>query len=145
MSDLTLRAARPEDVAQITAVIGSAYAAEQARLTGIPDVTQGIDRDIRDRLVSVVECAGDLLGVIVLKPQGDVLWVVNLAVAAAAQGRGIGARLMHHAEATARAADCATLRLRTHVGMRGTRAFYGRLGWVETGQQGQSVSMEKQI
>ncbi|WP_372572812.1 GNAT family N-acetyltransferase [Ruegeria jejuensis] len=145
MTDIRLRAAVPADLPQLVKVITSAYAAERARLSGIPDVTEGLDAHIREDIVQLAERAEVLLGVIVLVRQENALMVANLAVSAQAQGTGIGGQLMRLAETMAREAGYGRLSLRTHVGMSATRRFYAGLGWVETDLDGQVVCMQKSL
>ncbi|MCL6281973.1 GNAT family N-acetyltransferase [Ruegeria sp. 2012CJ41-6] len=145
MSDIRLRSAEPADLPELERVITSAYAAERARLSGIPDVTDGLDAHIRDDIVHLAERAGRVLGVIVLIRKEAALLVANLAVSAEAQGTGIGGRLMQMAEDAAREMGYARMTLRTHVGLSGTRRFYVALGWDETGVSGQVVSMQKTL
>ncbi|MDP5216312.1 GNAT family N-acetyltransferase [Ruegeria sp. 2205SS24-7] len=145
MTDIRLRAATHGDLPLLVEVIASAYAAERARLSGIPDVTEGLDAHIRDDIVQLAERAGALLGVIVLVKQENALMVANVAVSAEAQGAGIGGQLMRLAEQMARGEGYDRLILRTHAGMSATRRFYAKLGWVETGVSGQVVTMQNDL
>jgi ribosomal protein S18 acetylase RimI-like enzyme len=71
-------------------------------------------------------------GLIVLVPENDVLLVENLAVSPAAQGCGLGRRLLAFAEDQARFLGLSTLRLYTNEKMTSNIALYERLGYVET-------------
>ncbi|MEX0348513.1 MAG: GNAT family N-acetyltransferase [Paracoccaceae bacterium] len=145
MTDIRMRTATLDDLPQMVEVITSAYALERARLSGIPDVTEGLDLNIRDDIVELAERSDKILGVIVLVRSEQALMIANLAVSAQAQGKGVGRRLMQAAEEIALSAGCEHLTLRTHAGMSATRRFYKALGWVETGVAGQVVSMQKAL
>jgi ribosomal protein S18 acetylase RimI-like enzyme len=75
---------------------------------------------------------GAALGLIVLIPQPGYLLLENVAVLPAAQGRGIGARLLAFAEEQARALRLAEIRLYTNEAMTANLAYYPRHGYTET-------------
>ena len=56
----------------------------------------------------------------------------NIAVDPAAQGAGLGRRMLAFAEGTARAAGFGAMRLYTNEAMVENVGLYARLGWVET-------------
>lgn len=58
--------------------------------------------------------------------------VEGVRVDSAMRGRGIGAALMRHAMAEARAAGCAVLQLTTNRGRTEAQAFYARLGFTHS-------------
>ncbi len=82
-----------------------------------------------------VDAAGAPLGLIALRPSEDYFtghgraYVETLVVAAEAEGRGVGAALMDHAEAWARARGFAEVSLDVFAGNTRARAFYERLGY----------------
>ena len=71
-----------------------------------------------------------LEGLIVLVPEDGVLLIESVAVGPAAQGRGLGPRLLAFAEQQARARGLSTLRLYTNEKMVSNIALYQRLGYV---------------
>lgn len=75
-----------------------------------------------DRLVATLE--------LIAEPEAFVL--ENIAVAAAAQGRGVGARLLDFAEAQARRQGYDAILLYTNEHMFENVALYTRRGYVET-------------
>src|SRR6185369_12956128 len=77
-------------------------------------MTADYDRAVREHVVFVLEEEGRLLGVLEIIPGDDHLLIENVAVAPTAQGRGIGQRLMAHAETLARARPVDELRLYTN-------------------------------
>jgi ribosomal protein S18 acetylase RimI-like enzyme len=139
---MILRRAVPADVAGLTDVLKMAYAPFQA--LGLPPVTKGIGDDIRDHNVWVAEVDGQVRGGIVVVLGGHA-YIANLAVHPDAGGQGIGKALIDQAGAAAAAAGHAKVRLATHAGMAATQAFYRRLGWQETGREGDKVYFERQL
>jgi ribosomal protein S18 acetylase RimI-like enzyme len=78
---------------------------------------------------------GPVDGLIVLIPEDGVLLIENVAVRPAAQGRGLGRRLLAVAEDRARSLGLSALRLYTNEKMTSNIAWYERLGYVETGRE----------
>ncbi|MPY70700.1 MAG: GNAT family N-acetyltransferase [Alphaproteobacteria bacterium] len=60
--------------------------------------------------------------------RGRSLYVDDLVTDEAVRGRGIGAALMRHAEAAARAAGCSQLRLSSRFEREAAHRFYERIG-----------------
>jgi N-acetylglutamate synthase-like GNAT family acetyltransferase len=82
--------------------------------------------------VWVVASGERLVGVLVLRPEADHLFVDNVAVEPEEQGSGIGGALLEQAEARAVELGVPELRLLTHELMTENRAMYAHLGWEET-------------
>ncbi len=74
---------------------------------------------------------GDLRGAIILRPDGDRLWVENVAVHPAAASNGLGKAYLAHAEKRARELGAGEMWLFTHELMAANRAIYLHLGWSE--------------
>ena len=74
----------------------------------------------------------DGVGGVVVVVLGDDALLDNVAVAPRLRGRGVGRRLIDHAESVARRAGHGTIRLYTHGAMTENRALYPRLGYAET-------------
>lgn len=74
---------------------------------------------------------GRIVGLLVTERGEGHLLIDNIAVSAAAQGRGIGRQLLAEAERQARASGLATLRLYTHARMAANIALYRRAGFAE--------------
>ena len=79
--------------------------------------------------------AGLPMGLIVLETHKDHLMIFSVAVAPGQQGRGVGRRLLEFADARARAAGLAELRLYTNAKMMRNIALYTRYGYRETGRR----------
>ena len=77
---------------------------------------------------------GEVAGFIILIPRPGYLLLDNVAVLPAAQGRGIGARLLALAEDRARALGVPEIRLYTNAAMTGNLAYYPQHGYTQTHQ-----------
>ena len=86
---------------------------------------------LRAHRFDLVEENGTLIGLIETDTRADHLWIENVAVLPAAQGRGIGRALLAHAEALARAAGYPKLCLLTNGKMTANRKLYAALGYRE--------------
>lgn len=73
--------------------------------------------------------AESIVGVLVMMVRPDHLYIDSLAVAAAQQGRGIGAALLAYAEERAGALGLAELRLCTNEAMTENLSYYPRRGF----------------
>ena len=74
---------------------------------------------------------GRLVGFAILIAQPGYLLLENVAVLPAAQGRGVGARLLGLAEEHARGLGLAEVRLYTNEAMTENIAYYTRHGYAE--------------
>jgi GNAT superfamily N-acetyltransferase len=99
--------------------------------------------------VHIFEIEGDRLGLIVERAATDHLFVDILAVAPAAQRRGVGRALMRFAEAEALRLGLGAVRLYTNVKMTENLRFYPALGYrpVETRREDgfERVYFEKRL
>lgn len=73
-------------------------------------------------------------GVLVMRPEGDHLFVETVAVRPGRQGSGLGRRLMAFAEETAMGQGLYEIRLYTNERMVENLPFYRSLGFEETGR-----------
>lgn len=129
------RLACPRDLGGVIALVEAAYAPYVPRIGQRPG-PMGDDYAgrIADGQAWVMEAGDGLVGLVVLEEGPGALLLDNIAVAPAAQGQGIGRRLMRFAEAEASRRGRTALRLYTHVLMTENIALYGRLGFIETGR-----------
>jgi GNAT superfamily N-acetyltransferase len=131
----TIRLAHLEDAAFLPDVERSAGARfhEAPGLEWIADHTvtpaQAYPPFITDGAVWVAEEDGAILGFVAATPEGEVLHVLELAVAHEAQGRGLGRALMTVAADKARALGLAGLTLTTFRDLVWNEVFYRRLGY----------------
>ncbi|KAI0423457.1 acyl-CoA N-acyltransferase [Xylaria sp. FL1042] len=82
--------------------------------------------------VTVVDVGDAVRGILVLIPEEDTMLLDNVAVAASAQGLGLGRELITHAEQRARTAGYRSIRLYTHETMTRNIEYYSRIGYMET-------------
>jgi ribosomal protein S18 acetylase RimI-like enzyme len=139
---MILRGATEGDVAGLTECLAAAYAPFHD--LGLPPVTEGIADDIRDHNVWVALVDGVVRGgiVLVLGPRAH---IANLAVHPDAGGLGLGRALIDRATDAAAAAGHQSIELATHIDMTATQAFYRKLGWTETGREGNKVYFALQL
>lgn len=129
----TIRTARAEDVPAIEAVVHAAYAVYLPRMDRPPGpMLDDYAARVREGSASVIEEQGRVVGALVLVPEPGGLLLDNVAVAPEAQGRGLGRRLVAHAEAEARRLGLDEVRLYTNAAMTENVALYAALGFEET-------------
>ncbi|WP_170339439.1 GNAT family N-acetyltransferase [Ruegeria arenilitoris] len=143
MTGISLRRAVATDAEPIRRCIEAAYTAARQTIPDLPDVTEGVEEDIRDRNVVVAVDETSLQGVVVFGFERETAMIFNLAVSPDAQGRGIARRLLDFVATEARENGVRNMRLTTHRLMTGTRAMYRHLGWQETEHEGNKVYFSK--
>lgn len=132
MGEPILRRARDEDAAAVDRLVDAAYAPHAALIGRTPlPMLDDHAAAIRDDEVWVVDIDGSVVGVIELVPREDHLWVENVAISPAHQGRGLGRRLLRHAEDEARRHGLAEIRLLTNERYTANIAMYLRHGYLE--------------
>jgi GNAT superfamily N-acetyltransferase len=126
---MRFRTAGPQDVDAIRALTRAAYA-KWVPLIGREPMPMQADpaEAVRLHRVDLLEDEG-LLGLVEVHLAPDHLWVENLCVRPDLQGRGIGPRLLSHAETLAAGAGLPRLRLLTNPAFTGNVAFYQRHGF----------------
>ena len=87
---------------------------------------------IEEGHVHVIERDGVVQGVMVLIPQDEAMLLDNVAVAPAAQGSGLGRRMLEFAERSAIASGFRSIRLYTNESMAENISLYSRIGYRET-------------
>lgn len=144
------RRARPQEAQALRELVRAAYAVHVPRIGREP--APMLD-DYAARIAAgqawILEEGGTALGALILEDEPGALLLHNIAVAPAAQGRGIGRRLIAFTEAEARRRGHPLLRLYTNERMVENVAMYPRLGFVETGRGSEAghrrVYFEKRI
>jgi ribosomal protein S18 acetylase RimI-like enzyme len=150
-----MRPARPDEAAALHTLVRAAYARWVSLIGREP---RPMNDDYAARIAAgqawVLEdpqgaLPGALLGALVLEDEPDALMIDNVALAPAAQGRGLGRHLMEFAEAEGRRRGHPRLRLFTNVAMESNIRLYARLGFIETHRvvEGpvRAVFMEKRL
>lgn len=107
MTDVVIRPAVPDDARAIVALIQAAFTPLIARLDPSPGALRETEATIAAELAAhrglVAVTDGEIVGSALLKHQEDDLYLGRLAVAPAAQGRGVAKALLAEAERLARA------------------------------------------
>ena len=148
---LELRRAGPADAEAVRALTRQAYAKWVPLIGREPKPMQAdYERAVRGHRVDLAYRDKALAGLIETIAQPDHLLIENVAVAPAWQGRGIGRRLMAHAERLAMALSYRELRLYTNKAFAENVALYLKLGYridreEETLTVGVTVYMSKTV
>jgi GNAT superfamily N-acetyltransferase len=123
----TLRRAEAADAATIRAFVRDAYAKWVPVVGREPrPMTADYDKAVRDHRIELLYLGDTLAALIETIDEPDSLLIENVAVAPAFQGRGLGRRLLAHAEALAGAAGHSRIRLFTNKLMEANqRLYYG--------------------
>jgi ribosomal protein S18 acetylase RimI-like enzyme len=138
-----IRLAHAADVAAVTTIVHDAYSVYVARNGKTPGPMRDDYAALIDaNRVHVLEDGGEIIGLVVLIPEQETMLLDNVAVTPRAQGRGFGVRLIAFAEAAARAAGFAAIRLYTQDIMTENLALYPRLGFVET-HRGEAIGLNR--
>ena len=129
---MRLRPASEDDAQAVSECVRAAYRHYIERI-GRPPAPMGEDygKAIREARVTVAESAGRVVGVLVLAPADGELLLENVAVAPSYQHKGLGAKLLAHAEAEARRRGLRSIRLYTNEKMTENQTWYAKLGYVE--------------
>ena len=135
MADRSIRPAERGDAAVVRDLVRMAYSKYVERIGKEPAPMLGdYDALIRAGEVWVWDDGGEVLGVLVMRPADDHLFVDNVAVAPGHQGRGRGRELLAFAEERAEREGLPEVRLYTNEKMHENRAIYAKLGFEEIGR-----------
>ena len=128
-----LRAARADDVDDIRACVRAAYRKYVPRMGKEPGpVLADFEALVAAAgQVTVLEAAGRVLGLIVMFPEADHLFVDNVAVWPSEQGRGYGRRLLRYAESEANRRGFDEIQLYTEERMSENLSLYPAIGYEE--------------
>jgi ribosomal protein S18 acetylase RimI-like enzyme len=133
---VSIRLAEPADVEAVQACVRAAYSIYVERI-GRPPAPMTADYEVLVAAgeVWVASEDEDVIGVLVIRPQSDSLFLENVAVAPARQGRGIGRALIDFVERRAAELGLPAVELYTNERMIENLSFYPALGYVETGRR----------
>jgi len=130
---VTVRLADQGDVDALCRIAAAAYQPYVARIGRAPaPMTADYAQAVRDRQAWVAVEDGQVTGFVILVARPGYLLLENVAVLPAAQGRGIGGRLLGLAEQHARSLGRSEIRLYTNEAMTENLAYYPRRGYTET-------------
>ncbi len=128
-----IRPARPDEDEWARALVRRAYALYVPRMGQEPaPMLADYGALIEAGEVRVLEEEGKPAALIVLRPDGDALFVENIAVDPEAQRKGHGRMLLALAEREARHLGLKAIRLYTNAAMTENLSYYPRLGFRET-------------
>jgi len=130
---VTIRRADPADGAALRAIALAAYRRYVPRIGRAPaPMTADYATAVLAGHAWVAVQDDRVIGFVILTPQLDHLLLENVAVRPAAQGRGVGARLLALADDEARRLRLPEIRLYTNEVMTENLAYYPRHGYIET-------------
>ena len=136
MADKSIRPAEPGDAAAVRDLVRASYLKYVGRIGREPaPMLEDYAALIRAGEVWVLAEGGEALGVLVMRPAEDHLFVDNVAVAPGQQGRGLGRELVAFAEEKAAEHGLPEVRLYTNEKMHENLDIYARLGFEETGRR----------
>jgi ribosomal protein S18 acetylase RimI-like enzyme len=135
---ITIRRAAGPDADTVALITAEAYRHYVPRIGREPSpMLTDYAGAVRDGHAWVAEDDGTAVGIVVVELHPDHLLVENIAVRPAAQGRGVGRRLLARAEELAAELGYDEVRLYTHETMTENIAYYPRRGYTETHRGGQ--------
>ena len=136
MAEKSVRPAQPEEAAAVGDLVRASYSKYVERIGREPaPMLEDYAALIRAGEVWVLAEGGEVLGVLVMRPAEDHLFVDNVAVAPGHQVRGLGRELVAFTEGRARRDGLPEVRLYTNEKMHENLAVYARLGFEETGRR----------
>jgi acetyl esterase len=146
----TLRRGVEADVPAIRDLTRAAYAKWVPLIGREPKpMTADYEEAVRKHRFDLLYVEGTLAALIETIPQTDHLLIENLAVSPRLQGRGLGRKLMAHAEKVAASLELREIRLYTNKRFAENVRFYGKLGYRLDGEEeftgGIVVYMSKSI
>jgi ribosomal protein S18 acetylase RimI-like enzyme len=127
---MTIRVASAVDAGAVAALTREAYA-KWVPIVGREPLPMQVDYGlaVREHRFDLLEADGALAALIETTPQDDWLLIVNVAVRPSFQGRGLGVRLLNHAESLAEASRLRGTRLYTNRLMAANIRLYASLGY----------------
>ena len=133
---IEIRQARPADVAAVRNCAAAAYELYVERIGKQPaPMVADFAGQVGKGHVWVACDGGFVCGFAVFFACGDEMFLENVAVAPAHQGKGIGGQLIAFVEDSARNAGLGAVELYTNVKMLENLEMYPKLGYRETGRR----------
>jgi GNAT superfamily N-acetyltransferase len=129
---LILRRAALSDVSAVRELSKAAYAKWVPLIGRDPmPMTANYERAVMEHVIDLYEEGGELLALIEMIPDRNHLLIENIAVRPDRQGKGLGDRLLRHAEGVALILGFAEVRLYTNAAFLSNLAFYRKRGYLE--------------
>ena len=133
MPEITLRDATEDDIPAIVAITQAAFGEYESLLDPPSSVRDETPAKVRAKLregVTVLALLEDEpVGAVYFSPRGSYGYMGRLSVLPAQRGRGVGAALIAHVEARARALGLAYIELGVRVALPRLIAMYTRRGY----------------
>jgi len=130
---IAIRLAAEADAPALAKIAAAAYQRYVPRIGRPPaPMTADYPAAVRRGQAWVAVMDGEVAGFIILIPRPGYLLLENVAVLPAAQGQGIGARLLALAEDRAHALGMPEIRLYSNAAMTENLAYYPRHGYTQT-------------
>jgi ribosomal protein S18 acetylase RimI-like enzyme len=129
---VTMRRAGPADASVVRELSRAAYAKWVPVIGSEPlPMTADYDHAVRHHMIDLYEDGGELRALIEMLVEDEHLLIENVAVRQEHQGRGIGDRLLRHAEVVAASLNIREIRLYTNAAFDSNIAFYAKRGYQE--------------
>jgi GNAT superfamily N-acetyltransferase len=132
-----LRALTPQDAEEAAAVIRKAFAAQDYNTdppsSALKETTRSVAAHLAVEGGLAMQCDGGIVALVLTERRPDCLYVRRLCVLPEFRATGAGARLVNACEEEARLLGFSELEVHVRVGLAGNRAFFAKLGFVETG------------
>jgi N-acetylglutamate synthase-like GNAT family acetyltransferase len=129
---VSLRRAEPADASAIRELSRAAYAKWVPVIGGEPlPMTADYNQAVRRHIIDLHEEGGELLALIEMVVETGHLLIENIAVRPDKQGKGIGDRLLRHAEAVAASMNIREIQLYTNAAFVSNIDFYSKRGYQE--------------
>lgn len=125
-----IRRARKADAAAVRQLTRDVYA-KWIPIIGREPMPMEADYEkaVEDHWIDLLEHDGSLVAVVEMVPQATHLFIENLAVAEAEQGKGLASLLLNHAEQIARSAGLLEVQLATNQAFADNVVFYQKRGY----------------
>jgi len=133
LEDIGIRIAGDTDVEALTALINTAFRVELPFIDGDRTHPDGVREYMKKGKFLLAEDSAGLIGCVYVELRADRGYLGLLGVEPRRQGTGLGRKLMDAAEEFFRDAGCVAVDLRIISARTPLPAFYGHLGYTETG------------
>jgi ribosomal protein S18 acetylase RimI-like enzyme len=131
-----IRLAAPDDLEAVRRCIDATFTPYVARIGKPPaPMLQDYAALIREGRIHILEGPEGLIGVLVIEPHPDHLFIDTIAIDPAHHGQGLGRTPMLFAETEARRRRLPEIHLYTHERMTESLPFYAALGFTETARR----------
>ncbi len=132
-----LRRLTQEDAEEAAAVIRKSFAAQDYKTdppsSALKETTRSVAAHLAVEGGFALQCDGGIVALVLTEKRPDCLYVRRLCVLPEFRSTGAGVRLVHGCEEEARHLGFEELEVHVRLSLAGNRAFFAKLGFVETG------------